>query len=97
MYSQITVLGFVGQDAVVRGEGDEQYITFSVASGKDENTTWYNVSTNRNVELYSDLVKKGAPILVSGELRLRKYETKDGKDGQSLDIRNPTIRVVNPR
>lgn len=97
MFSNITVLGNLGQDSEIKENGNGPFLTFSLAvnSGKDEPPVWYNITTGANVELYQDMLKKGTTCLVSGQFLPREYERKDGTKGVSYDIRRPVIRALN--
>ena len=54
---------------------------------RHETTTWYNVTAWRNLaEMLSTHLKKGQQVFVQGDLNVRQYTTKDGKNGTSLDV-----------
>ena len=42
-------------------------------------------------------IEKGDPVLVSGVLLEREYETRDGNKGKSLEIKFATIAKIPPR
>jgi single-strand DNA-binding protein len=64
---------------------------FSIAVSKkvkgNEETTWYNCIAWRNLaEMLSTHLKKGQMVFVQGDLQVRQYTTRDGKNGVSLDV-----------
>ena len=87
-FNRLTIIGFLGQDAVQRfTPKGTPYTSFSVAtktSWKDQNGEWQShTEWHRAVvwgEKFSDFaatLKKGAHVQVEGPLRSREYE-KDG-------------------
>lgn len=91
-FAQATLLGNVGRDPELSYTPDGTAVTkFSVAVSKKsksgEETTWYNCVCWRNLaETVSKHVKKGQQVFVQGDLNVRQYTTKDGKNGTSLDL-----------
>lgn len=58
----------------------------STGTWVDEGTNWYNVSAFRGLaEHIAASVTKGEPLVVTGRLRLRPWES-GGKKGVSIDI-----------
>src|SRR5271157_2312513 len=96
-FAQIQILGNAGRDPEMNFTPDGTAVTkFSVAvskfsknkSGeKTEITTWYNCTAWRALgEMISQHLRKGQMVFVQGELNIRQYTTKDGREGQSLDV-----------
>lgn len=53
----------------------------------DGEATWYNCTAWRDLaEHCVETLTKGMRVIVKGRLSLRKYETKDGVKGSSLDL-----------
>jgi len=94
--AQIQLIGNLGRDPEMNYTPDGTAVCkFSIAvskiSGKgaekSETTTWYNVTAWRNLaEMLSTHLKKGQQVFVQGDLNVRQYTTKDGRDGTSLDV-----------
>lgn len=87
----ITVCGHVGRDAELRKAGDSDVASFSIAhtrKRKDKEwTTWYDVSVfGRQATSVAEYVKKGQPVLVTGECYLDTYAGKDGQQKQTLRL-----------
>lgn len=101
MYSQITLLGRVGQDCEMRytpsGKG---VASFSLAVdrgyGDKKTTQWYRVTVWEPLaESAAKLLTKGVTVLVVGELEEpRTYTTKDGETRVSLEVTARTWKLV---
>lgn len=96
-FAQVQLLGNTGRDPEMNYTPDGTAVTkFSVAvskpgkskdGDKTESTTWYNCVAWRGLaEMISTHLKKGQMVFVQGDLNVRQYTTKDGRDGTSLDI-----------
>jgi single-strand DNA-binding protein len=94
--AQIQLLGNLGRDPEMNYTPDGTAVCkFSIAVSKvtgkgtdrSETTTWYNVTAWRNLaEMLSTHLKKGQQVFVQGDLNVRPYTTKDGRNGTSLDV-----------
>ncbi|QPE03480.1 single-stranded DNA-binding protein [Microbacterium schleiferi] len=63
----------------------------STGTWVDDGTNWYNVSAFRGLaEHIAASVTKGEPLVVTGRLRLRAWES-GGKKGVSIDIDADTV------
>lgn len=61
----------------------------------DDGTSWYRVTIfGRKAETACDHVRKGALLVVTGDLRVRDYEGRDGTKGRSVEITADEIGVV---
>jgi len=80
-------------------------LNFSVAEnildGKDESgknktrTNWYRVSIfGKYADAMQAHITKGKVVQVTGNLRVRQYETKDGGIGVELNIDNPNVSLL---
>ena len=55
--------------------------------GEQGDTTWYNITAFRGLaETLNQYVEKGSQLFIQGELDVRTYTTRDGKQGFSLDV-----------
>jgi single-strand DNA-binding protein len=101
MYSnKVTLIGFLGNDAEVRTNNDRSLTTLSLATKssykKDgkyiEHTEWHRCVVFGKLGEFAATLKKGAHILVEGELRSRKYEsTKTNSEQTIWEIRVDSI------
>lgn len=91
-YANATIVGHVGRDPEMRYLPDGKAVAqFSVATTRkvkgNGQTTWWRVSAfGRTAEVAGEYVKKGAPVLISGEPMLREYTTDSGEKRSSLEI-----------
>lgn len=82
--SHITIHGNVGRDPELRtAPSGKTYCTFSVAVsagyGEQKQTDWYAVSVfGKSAEAASKILAKGSQVLVTGNLKQRRYEGRDG-------------------
>lgn len=72
---QITIIGNLGSNAVVRTTADgRQLMSFSVAvSRRDQPATWFNCVGNLRENLLQHLIK-GQCVCVTGDLAARVYQ-----------------------
>ena len=95
--NRATVLGYAGGDARRRTmQSGEDTVSFSVATtrrwkGDDgqaqEVTEWHRVAVfGGSVEPASEMVRKGALVLVEGRLRTREFKDREGKDRTVTEI-----------
>lgn len=101
-FSQITILGNVGKDPVIKTlDSGATLGSFSVAVSKKykkkdgsdaETTTWFNVTCWQQQQsglvksVVAPHVKKGGMVFVVGEPEIQEYE-KDGMKMRSFNIR----------
>lgn len=92
-YAQTTIVGHLGRDPEIRHLQDGTSVaSFSIATdskaGGEVHTTWWNCSVfGKQADVLAQYVRKGDPLLVSGEPRLRDWQDRDGNKRQSLEIR----------
>lgn len=95
--NRATVLGYAGGDAKKRTmQSGEDTVSFSVATtrrwkGDDgqpqEVTEWHRVAVfGGSVGPASEMVRKGALVLVEGRLRTREYKDREGKERSVTEI-----------
>ena len=90
-YSNLTVAGHLGRDAVTKEVGSSSVTEFSVAvttkRKQEETTTWYNCALwGTRGENLAQYLTKGTAVIVGGEFYARPYKTKDGDERLSLDL-----------
>ena len=101
MYSnKVTLIGFLGNGAEVHTNNARSLTTLSLATKssykKDgkyiEHTEWHRCVVFGKLGEFAATLKKGAHILVEGELRSRKYEsTKTNSEQTIWEIRVDSI------
>ena len=103
---QITILGNVGRDAVIRDTNGRRAIGFSVAvnesykdaaGNKVESTNWYSCTIWRDAQQSAkivDYLKAGQQVLVQGQPKLRTYQTKERETKAEIEIRVDKIELV---
>ena len=94
------LIGFLGKDAVVRTGNNGNFTTLELAtktSYKDKEsgdyvsrTEWHKCIVFGKRSEFAATLKKGAHILVEGELRHTEYESKKTKTTQQSD----SVRVT---
>lgn len=102
MYTnKVTLIGFLGTDAEVRSNDNRSFTTLSIATKssykKDgkyvEHTEWHRcVVFGKKLAEFAGTLKKGAHLMVEGELRSRKYDsTKTNSEVTIWEIRVDSI------
>ena len=107
-YQMITIVGNVGKDAELRYLSDGTAVTdFTVAVSKitgrgetrKEKTTWFKVTIWRDrAETAAQLIRKGAKILIAGEVDASAYTDKTTNQPRaSLEITANTFQLLSPK
>ena len=101
MYTnKVTLIGFLGNDAEVRTNNNRSLTILSLATKssykKDgkyiEHTEWHRCVVFNKLGEFAAKLKKGAHIMVEGELRSRKYESSKTNTEQTIwEIRVDSI------
>lgn len=76
--NKITLVGRIGQDIELKGEGDKKYTRFSLAvrKGKDE-TDWFNCTAFGNTaNTLCNWCEKGSQIALSGRMTSSKKDDR---------------------
>lgn len=101
--NNLNFTGHCGRNAEIRFTPNGDAITsFSVALtsgyGDKSITTWLNCSMfGKRGEAVSQYIKKGAQVAISGEFTARPYQTKDGVEKLSLDVRVNDLTLLGPK
>ncbi|NCA72515.1 MAG: single-stranded DNA-binding protein [Sphingobacteriia bacterium] len=95
-HAQVTLVGHLGQDPATKQVGSDSVTEFSIATSrkrKDKNgdlhesTTWWRCAMwGKRGEVIARYLKKGDPILVSGEPHVRPWTDNAGAERQSLEV-----------
>lgn len=104
MTDMVTVRGFVATAThMVTYESGVRVTSFRLASTPRRfdrttgtwvsgETNWYTVACFRELAMNVQCsVKKGEAVIVSGRLKVRQFERKDGSTGTSVDIEAETV------
>ena len=95
--NNITLIGNLGRAPRLSYTPDGRAMAhFSVAENhrwtdrdgeRQESTQWFACSAwGRTAEVCAQYLEKGSYVYVQGRLEARSYQTRDGRDGFSLDV-----------
>ena len=105
-FAKVTLIGNVGSDPEVRNVGDSKVASFPIAvnertgsgNNRKDETTWYRCNAwGRQAEIAEQYIKKGNPLFVEGKLSVRKYQTQDGREGTSVEVRITDFQLLGGR
>ena len=99
MSNNLSLVGRVGKDSELKQVGQHQLLEFSLAGdtgfGDKKVTSWFNCAIwGERAEKIQGYITKGKQVYVSGELTLRKYTTKEGKEGVSADLKVSQVDFI---
>lgn len=105
MLNRVTIIGRVGKDPEIRRtQSGDAVANFSVATTKkwkdkggqqQEHTEWHRVSFfGRIAEVVEKYVSKGSLLYVEGELHTRKWQSADGKDNYTTEIKGSELKLL---
>ena len=108
MYQELTIVGNVGGDPVMRyTQGGTPVTTLSVATNrrwtgqdgeKQEETTWFRVTAwNKLAETAHEYLRKGSKVLIVGTVSASPWVDRDNNARASLEVRADTIRFLDSR
>lgn len=96
MYQRLMILGRLGKDIEMNGEGNSVRGNFSVATDRskknrdgewEKETQWFNCTIwGKRAENLSPYMLKGTTVFVEGEIK--EYQKKDGGMGWSVDVKD---------
>jgi single-strand DNA-binding protein len=98
--NKVNLIGFLGNDAEVRTNDNRSFTTLSLATKssykKDgkfiSHTEWHRCIVFGKLSEFAGTLKKGAHLMVEGELRSRKYDSKKTSTEQTIwEIRVDSI------
>lgn len=104
--AEITATGNLGNDSKLEfTKGGTPVLSFDICdskSRKDQNGNWETVKEQwLRVQVYGELAElltnsllKGTRVKVTGEFYARKYQSRDGQDGVSLDVNAWGVQVL---
>jgi single-strand DNA-binding protein len=91
-FNQCVFSGNLTSDAVDRSVGENTVTAYSVAvNGRRDGETLYVRCDHWNAGKVSDFLVKGKPVLVSGDIKLDEWQTKEGESRVSLKL---TVRKL---
>jgi len=104
MYSQVTLIGHLGNDPEMRfTPAGNAVTTFSVAvdrvytknEERVKETQWWRVTTwGRMAEACNQYLAKGSLVFVTGEPRLHTWDRQDGTTGASLEVTASQVKFL---
>ncbi|MEA3475392.1 MAG: single-stranded DNA-binding protein [Candidatus Cloacimonadota bacterium] len=105
--NNVTLAGNIVRDPEIRevGEKKTKVTTITVANNRpyqDKDGKWQKETTFVDAEVWGlqaeklgEYGKKGTPVIVEGNLKLNKWEDKEGKSYSKLRIRANRIHILN--
>lgn len=95
-----SAVGRVVADAKLRttdkGKVCDVRLAFDFGSGERRGSFFMNASIWRGSEQLTPRLVKGAEVHVSGEQSVRDYTTRDGKQGQAIDLAVDRVGRIRP-
>lgn len=99
-FSKVILAGHIGKADEIKyvGSANTPVLKFSLAVntgfGEKKTCSWFACSYwGKGAESVAQYITKGKPILVSGELSLREWDS-NGKKGTSADVRVDQITLL---
>jgi single-strand DNA-binding protein len=101
---QLTIIGNLGFDAVIKEYNGQKFIEFSVAVNERykkadgtqvETTDWINC-TYRNLGL-GQYLKKGDRILVQGNMKVNVYQGKDKQHRAGINLNVYNVQLLSSK
>lgn len=99
MLNLAALIGRVTKDPVVKKSGDTTIASFGIAvnTGKEETSFFEVVAFNKKADLIKEYVHKGDQLGITGSLRQRTWETKEGKKASQVEIVLNEIQLLTPK
>lgn len=82
----ITITGNLVQDARDIKKGDNEFVAIRLANTYKDSTVYVDALICGGAAKFAKDAKKGAAVLVSGQLRQREYSDKDGNKRVSYSV-----------
>jgi len=100
--ANISITGNLGRDPELKAAGTSQVLSFSVADSEyiyvkngEADSQWYNCEVwGKSAERLASRLSKGTKVTVYGQLVQRKYTSKAGKEGVSLDVKDCRVSIL---
>lgn len=107
-FNLIVLAGHVGRDPETKEIEGTTVTSFPLAvdtyKGRDasgkakDEAMWVRVNAwGKVAETVSNMVKKGTPVLVSGELQIRTYTDKNKTERTSVEIRAEKVKLLDSK
>ncbi len=106
MINEVTLVGRLGKDPAIEVKGQHQLLRISIATDdsykdKDGNwqngTDWHNVTLwNKQAEYVAKFARKGAVVMVKGQMKTRKWQDQNGKDRYDYHVEPHMVKVLTP-
>lgn len=104
-YQNVTILGNVGRDPEVKyAASGSAIVNVSVATSrkwksqdgeKHEETEWHRITFfGKSAEIIGEYVRKGNRLFVTGYLKTRKWQDKDGADRYTTEIIGENFQLI---
>ena len=103
-FANVTIMGNLGKDVKMfkyngrNGEVEGAKFSLAVSKGKDDKktTSWFDCVcyTAGTAKIAKEWLAKGKCVVVRGELGIRKWEGKEGKEGTSVEVNVEKIEFV---
>jgi single-strand DNA-binding protein len=108
MYQKTIVIGYLGRDPEMRYTPTGVPVTsFSVATSRrwtnqngeqQDKTTWFRVTCwRKQAEFAAQYLKKGARVLVEGDIDASAYTDREGSPRASLELTATNIRFMSSK
>lgn len=105
MLNEAKIIGHLGRDPEVRYlPSGEPVANFSVATTEkwknkngeqQEHTEWHNISAfGKLAEIVGEYLKKGSLVYISGKIKTRKYQDKDGVEKYATSIACQELKML---
>lgn len=101
MFQQVILAGNVGSDPELRYTSKGiAVVNFSMATNEhrkdaDDHTEWHRVvAWMQLAEIINEHVKKGSSVLVTGQLRTRSWEDKEGNTKSTTEVHVRDFRFI---
>ena len=107
-FNLVVLAGRAGRDPETKEIEGTTVTSFTLAvdtyKGRDESgkakeePMWVRVNAwGKLADTASEIVKKGMPVLVSGELQIRKYTDKNNAERTSVEVRADKIKLLDSK
>ena len=100
-FNSAHLVGNVGKDPVIRGEGERKVASFSLATsfgkGDKEKTEWHNIVLwGKLADVAESFIKKGSSVLIDGRIQYRTYD-KDGETKYITEIVGNQLQLLSKK